>query len=242
MRFRPLLGVALLSISSAAFADPFECDHKAPVRVAAPSAGISRVVIVGRAGSLRILGRAGATEIVASGTACASDRDDLADIRLKSERDGSEFRIEAVIPEQNSFFGMGQRRLDFEVTVPSSAAVSVTDGSGSLDIRDVGAISVVDGSGEVNIRGARGDVKVRDGSGQIEISDVTGNVDIRDGSGSIDVDNVSGSVVIDGDGSGSVDVRNVRGDFEVRRKGSGGIDYDRIGGSVRVPERHRDRD
>ena len=240
MRLRSIAIVGLMLVPGSVYADLFDCSNKAPLRVSASAAGVRRVVVVGRAGSLRIIGRPGAAEIVASGTACASDKDDLRDIKLTSEREGSDLRIEAVIPDSSSFFSFSHNsRLDFEVSVPAGAEVSVTDGSGSLEIRDVGSASVVDGSGEVIIRGAKGDVKVRDGSGSIEINDVTGDVEIRDGSGSIDVDNVTGSVLVDGDGSGSVNVSDVRGNFEIRRKGSGGVDYERVGGQVRVPEKHR---
>lgn len=239
MRLKPLVAASLMIVSMAANADLFDCTNRAPRRISAPAAGVTRVVILGHAGSLRVTGRSGVTDVVATGTACASDKKDLADIQLTLQQDGSELRIEADIPEKSSFFGMGQARLDFEVVLPIGSTVSVDDGSGSAEITDVGSLSVVDGSGELRIRGVRGDAKVKDGSGSIDISDVTGNVEIRDGSGSMEIENVGGSVVIDGDGSGGVSVNNVRGNFEVRGKGSGGVDYGRIGGRVSVPDRHR---
>jgi len=239
MRLKSLVAASLMLVTTTANADLFDCSNKATRKVSAPAAGVTRVVILGHAGSLRVTGRSGVTDVVATGTACASDRGDLNEIQLTSERDGSELRIEAVIPEKSSFFGMGQARLDFEVVLPIGSAVWVDDGSGTAEITDVGSLSVVDGSGALRIRGVRGDAKVKDGSGSIDISEVTGNVEIRDGSGSIEIENVGGSVVIDGDGSGGVSVDNVRGNFEVRRKGSGGVDYERIGGRVSVPDRHR---
>lgn len=240
MRLRSLLAASLLVIPTASYADLFDCTHKATRKISAPGAGVTRVVIRARAGSLRVTGRSGVTDVLATGMACASDKDDLQGIQLKSERHGSELLIEAVIPEKSSFFGTGQARLDLEVVLPAGAAVSVEDGSGSAEINDVGSLTVVDGSGSLKIRGVRGDAKVKDGSGSIEISGVSGNVEIRDGSGSMDIEDIGGSVLIDADGSGGVSVNNVRGDFEVRRKGSGGVDYERIGGRISVPERHRD--
>src|SRR3954469_17366691 len=45
------------------------CDDSAPRNVSAPAAGITRVVIVGRAGFLHIEGRNGASEVRAEGLA-----------------------------------------------------------------------------------------------------------------------------------------------------------------------------
>ena len=243
MRFRSLLIPLLALPATAGWADPFDCGHTAQRRVAAPAAGITRVVVVGRAGSLVVRGHAGATEISATGTACASDRSDLDRIQLRSEREGSELRIEAVIPDGGSsfLFGFGYHaRLDFEVSLPKGLALSVTDGSGSVRITDVGPLTVVDGSGQLEIRGVNGNANVRDGSGSIDVSDVTGNIEVVDGSGSMDLRQIGGSVVIT-DGSGSIEVSDVRGGLDVRDDGSGGLDYERVRGEIRVPreERHR---
>ena len=241
MRLKPLLAVPLLALPIAASADPFDCSHEAQRRVSAPASGITRVVIVGRSGSLRVRGQNAVTEISATGTACASERRDLDRIQLKSEREGSELRIEAVIPDHSSFFfGFGhQAKLDFEVSVPRGLAVSVTDGSGSARISDVGPLTVTDGSGSLEIRGVNGNLKVRDGSGSLDISDVTGDVEVVDGSGSMDIRHVGGSVVVS-DGSGSIEVTDVKGAFDVRSDGSGGVDYQRVSGEVRVPRDDRD--
>jgi hypothetical protein len=240
MRPRLRLVSLLAVVSTTAYADLFDCTNNAARRVSATTAGVSRIVVVGRAGSLRVAGRAGVTEVVANGTACSSDRDDLRDIQLTAQRDGADLRIEAVIPDKLTW-SFNQARLDFDVTVPSGVAVSIVDGSGSTEVTGVGALSVVDGSGSLIIRGVQGNAGVRDGSGSLDISDVTGSVTVNDGSGSIEIAHVGGSVVIESDGSGGVSVDDVRGGFEVRRKGSGGIDYERIGGSVSVPQRHRHR-
>jgi hypothetical protein len=258
MRLR-LFALILLFAATAARADLFGCDETAARRVSAPAAGVTRVVVIGRAGWLHISGRAGAREVVATGTACASSKSLLGDIQLRSQQSGPELRIEAVVPEHSGFFfGGSEARLDFDVTLPDSIALDVRDGSGELRIENVADLKVDDGSGELTIRGVRGSAKVTDGSGAITVADVSGDVRIHDGSGSIEIERVGGNVVIDDgsggisvrsvqrsvtiedDGSGSVDVADVRGDFTVESKGSGSVDYERIGGKVSVPRRHRD--
>ena len=213
-----------------------DCSNSAPRSAALPLAGATRIVVIGRAGSLKIAGRAGATEVRATGTACASSRGDLADIQLRATRSGGEIRIEAEIPEMTMSL-WGDRRLDFEVSLPSTLPVKVVDGSGELTIENTGPLDVNDGSGGLTIRHVNGNLSVVDGSGSLEIEDVTGSVRITDGSGGIEVRRVSGSVTLN-DGSGSVDVTDVGGDFVVASKGSGHVSYERVRGKVDVPRRH----
>src|SRR5712691_3796814 len=135
-------------------ADIFGCSQSAPRRVSATTTGISRIVVIGRAGTLKVSGRSDARDVVATGTACADNKAMLSDIQLRSQQNGSELRIEAVIPEHSGILGWSQAKLDFEVTVPASIALNVRDGSGELWIENVGDLKVNDGSGELTIRGA----------------------------------------------------------------------------------------
>jgi len=176
-----------------------------------PASGITKVVIIARAGSLDVNGKSGATAIAATGKAEAPNDAQLAQTKLVATRNGSQLTIEAQTGDDAS--------LGFEVTLPAGVAVVIKDGSGSMTVKNVG------------------DLDVTDGSGSIEIHDVTGNVRITDGSGSIEVKQVKGNVTITDDGSGSVDVQDVQGDFTVLQKGSGHIDYERISGKVSVPKR-----
>ena len=234
MKLTRLLAIPVLLSASAATADL--CEHTAPHRLTAALNGASTVVIVGRAGSLRVTGSSTGT-VSARGTACSSDRDFLSDMRIEARREGSELRIEAIIPERTAIFHWHNARLDLEVTVPDSVAIRVKDGSGSLEVRDVASLDIADGSGEIEIRGVRGNVEVSDGSGAITIAGVGGDVRVSDGSGGLEIARVDGSVVVDEDGSGGIDVADVRGSFTVGRDGSGGVNYERIAGTVRVPKR-----
>jgi hypothetical protein len=255
---KTLLVALPLLVATAANADLFDCGNSAQRRVSASVSGVSRVVVIGRAGSLRVSGRPAARQVVATGTACASDASALASIQLESRVSGSDLIIEAVIPERMGLFSWGEAKLDFEVALPDNIALDVRDGSGDLIIENAGPLHVLDGSGELTIRGVHGNVEVTDGSGELTISDVTGDVKVTDGSGEIDINRVGGSVLIVEDGSGGIDIRNVqrnvtigvdgsgsisvsdvRGDFVVEHDGSGGVSYDRVSGKVSVP---RERD
>ena len=233
MRTAIFLAASLAATS--ALASWGDCTDTAPRSVAIPAGGATRIVIIGRAGTLKVVGRPGAAEVRATGTACASSKSELAGIQLRATRSGGEIRIEAEVPEV-SISMWGNRRLDFEVSLPASVPVKVVDGSGELTIEHTAALEVDDGSGELTIRHVAGNLDVHDGSGAMTIEDVAGNVRIRDGSGGIDVHRVTGSVFLN-DGSGSVDVTDVGGDFIVESKGSGHVSYDRIKGKVDVPRR-----
>jgi hypothetical protein len=250
-----LAASATLLLATTASAGFWDCSDKEPRNATVAAGGISRVVVIARAGSLKVTG-GGAGEVRATGTACASDADLLKDIKLTATRSGSVVRVEAVIPEPSLSWGTKDARLDFEVVLPAGVAVDVEDSSGEATIENVGPLKVDDGSGELTIRGVRGDLSVEDSSGGLDIHDVTGNVRIEDGSGGMEVEQVGGDVVVTEDGSGEIDIRNVRhsvnieddgsggvsvqgvgGDFTVGRKGSGGISYDRVAGRVSVPRR-----
>jgi len=233
---KPLFALPFLFAAAAASASP-GCDETAPRRVAENAGGVSRVVVIGRAGSLKIAGQPGAGQIVAKGTACSSDESFLKEVRLDLRRNGSEVVIEAVIPERVAIFDWTNASLSFEVSLPSNVPLEVRDGSGGLEIRNVGDLEVVDGSGEVDIYGVNGNVSVRDGSGQIDIEEVSGSVEVSDGSGSIEIRKVGRDVRVKADGSGGIDVSDVRGNFTVDRDGSGGVGYDRVAGRVSIPRR-----
>jgi len=221
-----------------------DCQQQAERSAVQSAAGVTRVVIIGRAGYLHIEGKQGATDIHARGTACASIEELLVATVFKATRSGSTVTIEAMVPaNQGDSFFTSSPSLDTTITLPAGMAVQVADTSGELTIRNTGETDVTDRSGGIEIRHVTGNVTVRDTSGEIVIEDVTGNVHIpSDSSGSIDVRRVSGSVTIDEDGSGSIDVNDVGGDFVVGDKGSGSINYDHIRGRVSVPAKHRHRD
>lgn len=252
---RQTLAIALLLTAPAAFAGRHdECRHEEPRGLKAPLSGVSRIVVHGVSGSLHVDGRAGVTELLASGTACASDKDLLRDITLTARRSGSTLHIEADTPDQNGFSFWEEARLDFGVVVPQNIAVEVHDGSGPTKVTNTGTTKIEDGSGSLTIENIRGDLIVSDGSGEIDIDGVTGTVEVEDGSGDLTIRNVEGNVEIEDnsgsidvsqakhnvlvadDGSGSVRAADIGGDFTVRSKGSGGVRYTRVAGRVSVPK------
>src|ERR1051325_2974002 len=218
-----LAASATLLLAATASASPWDCSNKEARSGSVGAAGISRVVVIARAGTLKVTGGGGGGEVRATGTACASDADLLKDMKLNVTRSGSEVRVEAVIPEPSVWWGNKDATLDFEVALPGNVAVDVHDSSGEAEIDNVGTLTVDDSSGDLRIRGVRGDLSVNDTSGGMYIRDVTGNVRIEDGSGEIEVEQVGGDVLVADDGSGEIDIRNVKRNVRIDEDGSGGL-------------------
>jgi DUF4097 and DUF4098 domain-containing protein YvlB len=208
-----------------------------PRRARVDARGASRIVIVGRAGWLRVEGKEGTTEVVAEGTARAPRKDLLEEIKLTGTREGDVVRVVVEMPDMrsrawDSSWDSGPA-LDLTVTVPRNIPVEIEDSSGDLRVTGTAALEVDDNSGGIEIRDIGGALRVRDGSGSLEIENVRGDVTIDDGSGEIDVRDVTGSVSLR-DGSGSITARGIGGSVHVLRDGSGGIRVVDVGGDLIV--------
>lgn len=113
--------------------------------------------------------------------------------------------------------------IEYEITVPTDAAVEAHSGSGN-----------------VTVEGVRHDVRSSTGSGDVRLRDIGGQVHMQTGSGNINAQNVgapfyaqTGSGDVEGDingtgdaevqtGSGTIRVRGLKGGLRART-GSGGV-------------------
>lgn len=234
------------------------CAYEAERDVSIPASASDLLRLSAGSGELTVHGRQGLAHVRAVARACASDPEDLEELRLTLERVGGDVVLAAHYPDRSGR-GWGDRyaRLDLAVEVPLGMAADIDDSSGSMEVSGTGetriddssgsilahgidgALFIDDSSGEVEVADVAGDVDVEDGSGEILVRNVRGTVRVRDGSGSIDVVEVERDVIVDRDGSGSISVRDVRGDFSVLRDGSGGIRYSGVAGAVDIPRDKR---
>lgn len=234
----------------------------APRNAVVDATGARVVQVEAGAGTLRLEGKAGIRQVQVRGTARSSSQDILNQIKVIAERRGDIVFIKSDIPEQE-WRGMSNNysaALDLVIEVPQGMNTDVVDGSGEVQIMNVGSVDVTDSSGEMTIQGAGGSVTISDGSGDVTIDDIRGDVRVSDGSGDINVRNVTGSFTVKTDGSGGIHATDVRGsvivqsdgsgqieatkigrDFTVQSKGSGAIHYREVSGQVDIPERHRYR-
>jgi hypothetical protein len=228
-----------------------DCKYTAARRATTPANGITRIVIHGEAGSLKVEGTPGISQIRVDGAACTSDEDFLERMTLTLRRSGSELHIDAAIPEKTVFLGFFSARLDFSVAVPVGIPVAIDDDSGWIKVSDTGNTKIEDDSGSIEVRNIRGDLTIDDDSGSIEVDTVSGSVVIEDDSGEITVRNVIGKVEIEDDSgsisvarvaslhirddsSGSISAHEVKRDVLVDYDGSGSIEVADIGGNFTV--------
>lgn len=251
----------LAVLAAPAFAqDRDECRHEAQRSTTVEARDARRLLVEAGSGSLRIVGKPGVSHVTVRGRACASSAELLERVTLRGRRDGGDVVIDANVNRDRnnnwSFRDHQYARLDVEMEVPARMAAEIHDGSGSIDLSNLGAVVLEDGSGEIVADNLNGDVDIEDGSGSIRLVDIAGRVKIEDGSGTIALRNVGGLIDIDdgsgeitirsarnsvriSDASGSIDVTDVDGDFIVLDDGSGGIDYDNVKGRVEIPRRKR---
>lgn len=198
--------------------------------------GAEQVTVTGGMGKLRIVAAGEGGGVRVRGTAHASRRAVLDDIKLELRREGDVVLVRAVMPAQTrSWFGRPPRRsLDMTVEVPASFDADVTSGRGDTDVRGVRALRITDGSGDLQIADVGGPVSVRDGSGDVALTGIRGDVWIEDGSGDVLARKLDGALVVAADGSGDLAASGVRGDVLVRRDGGGDIDVSDVGGRFMV--------
>ena len=220
---------ALAAPAALAQPEPGRCKFRDTRELRAPATGTLEAT--SGAGPVEIQGDPDLGELQVSAILCASDQELLDGLSVSLAGD----RLQTRYPEwrRRIFGGERYASISLRVRVPAGTGIALVDGSGSVEVSDVGRVTVEDGSGGLRITGARGDVRVEDGSGSLRIEDVTGDVDVRDGSGSLRIAQVTGNVVVD-DGSGGLDVRGVTGNVLVSEDGSGGIDIEAVGGGVRI--------
>lgn len=199
--------------------------------------GISQLTINAGAGSMDVTGVKGLDKINVKATIVVpgKDEDDAARviekrIRLSLDKNAGDANLEAWFESGLISFGSSPY-IALEVSVPQGMAVSIDDGSGSIDIVDLaGDLTIDDGSGSIDIKNVA-DVRIDDGSGSIDLVSAAGDVSIVDGSGSISVKHVQGSVTID-DGSGSIEVTDIDSDLIIVDDGSGSLRFSDIRGTV----------
>jgi DUF4097 and DUF4098 domain-containing protein YvlB len=208
-----------------------------PLNLAAD--GILRLDVRAGAGSLTIAGREGLASIEVKADIIVSgvddeDRDDYIKrhVELELRRSGDRAILVSRIAESGFPFVFHKARIDLTVTVPKALALEIEDGSGSIDVENIGgAVRIDDGSGSVTARDLGGNLEIEDGSGEIDVQGVVGDVTVTDGSGAILLRRVGGTVTLS-DGSGGIDIDAVGRDVLLRRTGSGGVEVANVKGRV----------
>ena len=141
------------------------------------------------------------SEVMFTAIKRASDDEELKQISIRSEQQGSTISIVAHSEEQN-----GTVQLD--VYVPRRSSLHVSSDDGHLNLEGVsGDITLRTGDGAIEVSGGSGRLEVNTGDGHIRVMDFEGQVDARTGDGAISLDgNFNALSARTGDGSISLTV------------------------------------
>lgn len=229
---RTLWAAMTLLVVGPVYAD-WPCRFEAQRTGGEAAQGINRVIVVARAGELRVLGARNARRIEATGRACASSAELLDQVTITTRREGSALYIEAVSPRATDLSGWFEASLDLAIVLPESIAVDAQDSSGDATFEDLHSLKLNDSSGNVRIRRIAGAIDLTDSSGNIDV-DQAGSVRLVDSSGDIDIARTSRGVEIIADSSGDIRIRDVAGDVHVMQDSSGDIEIGDVKGNAAV--------
>lgn len=248
-----LLTALALSALPTAHAQDGHCEHSQPRNLSLDLSGAKAVVFELAQHDLTLKASPGAKADI-QGTACASQKKELARLHLTQQRVGDKLIVRAYREGGRSIvslFGDNYAYLKLQATLPDNIPVQLKVGSGDADVSGMPVLSVDVGSGDVVARHVRGLAAASVGSGDVELDDVgslqvisvgSGDVTAKRvrgsakvgsiGSGDFELDGAGGRVEIGSIGSGNAQVRNVDGDVEVGSIGSGDVSVRDVRGKL----------
>jgi DUF4097 and DUF4098 domain-containing protein YvlB len=141
------------------------------------------------------------SEVMFTAIKRADDEEELKQLSVRSEQQGSTISIVAHSEEQN-----GSVQLD--VYVPRRSSLHVSSDDGHLNLEGVsGDITLRTGDGAIEVNGGSGQLDVNTGDGHIRVMAFEGQVEARTGDGAISLDgNFNALSARTGDGSISLTV------------------------------------
>ncbi|MCM3901886.1 MAG: DUF4097 family beta strand repeat-containing protein [Pyrinomonadaceae bacterium] len=177
-------------------------------------AGSPRVNIVTFDGAVTVHGW-DKPEVMYTATKRGSDEQELKQIVIQTEQQGSSVSIIAKAEESN-----GAASLD--VYVPRNSTLHVSSGDGELNLEGVsGELTLRTGDGSIKVNNGGGQLQVNTGDGEIQIASFEGKVDARTGDGSISLDGkFTGLAARTGDGNISLSVPG-NSDFTIETNAEG---------------------
>ena len=125
----------------------------------------------------------GAGDVVVSTAAVSNVRINRV-IRYRGAEPGDTYQIEGTELRLDTDCG-SRCGVSYEILAPTGVSVSGENGSGDVDLSNVGDVDVKVGSGDITLTGASGTVRAQTGSGDIDLSRVGKAATLRTGSGSI---------------------------------------------------------
>jgi DUF4097 and DUF4098 domain-containing protein YvlB len=176
--------------------------------------GSPRVNVVTFDGSITVHGW-DKPQVTYNATKSASDEQELKQVTIQTEQQGSSVSIIAKSYESNG-------GVSLEVYVPRNSTLHVSSSDGELNVEGVsGDLTLRTGDGSIKFSNGGGQLLVNTGDGAVEVSGFDGQVDARTGDGSISLDGkFTGLAARTGDGNISLSVPT-NSDFTIETNAEG---------------------
>lgn len=230
-----LASMALLASSFAASAGQ-RCRYSAPRNTEIDAAGLKSLSVQIGADNLVIHGQTGLARIVVHGTACASEKQWLRQVKVETVRQGDT----ASVTTHDGGWGFwlfrdgGYAYLKLDVRVPLSLAVKLDVGAGNAKASDLASLKATLGAGVLMAKNIVGALGLHVVSGDAE-ADSVGSLNVSGiDSGGASVNGVHGDARIGGVDSGDLNLRNVKGSVVLGLVNSGTAKLADTGGRVKV--------
>ncbi|MBX6364683.1 MAG: DUF4097 family beta strand repeat protein [Gemmatimonadetes bacterium] len=112
---------------------------------------------------------------------------------------------------------------DYEITIPTTMALGITDAHADVDVDGAGA--------EVSVETVRGHVRVRGGAGGVLVRTTLGDIEISGARGGVEAHTATGDIAV-ADVEGDVQVETISGDITLRRIASANVQASTVSGDV----------
>jgi DUF4097 and DUF4098 domain-containing protein YvlB len=177
--------------------------------------GTPRVNVVTFDGTITVRGW-DKPEVMYTATKHAGDEQELKQVAIQTEQQGSSISIIAKSEDNNN------AAASLEVHVPRNSTLHVSSGDGELTLEGVsGDLTLRTGDGSIKVTNGGGQLQVNTGDGEIRIAGFEGQVDARTGDGSISLDGkFTGLAARTGDGNISLSVP-ANSDFTIETNAEG---------------------
>ncbi|HZO75895.1 MAG TPA: DUF4097 family beta strand repeat-containing protein [Ktedonobacteraceae bacterium] len=164
-----------------------------------------KLVIRDSSGTIHIHSGGSSNSVIVTETKFATGLGvNLNNMHVDYTRDGNTIDVTA---QSDSFFSLGSRDIDLDITAPNASDMVINTGSGQVEVDDItGQVQVETGSGSINANNLNGSATLKTGSGTITVGGLVGQANMNTGSGDIEVKEakLSGQSIMK-TGSGSID-------------------------------------
>ena len=193
----------------------FGTDYTYSVSAAGQAHGVTRVVIDGLRGIVKVEGQDAGGDVKVTGKksvrAMSKSDADKADGQspYRVDREGDLLYIRIADPKDSDHVTITG---ELEIWVPKGIDVEVQGRNGDLTIEGIsGGVTVASGRGDVRVSDVGKDVKVESNrSGLIRVASVKGKVDLEGPKGGdVEIENIAGDVSVQGEYGGSIEFRNL---------------------------------